>query len=47
QVYMSGLPESGTLHVSWYNGNTELKCQADYHLTPSDSGLSQITAVCR
>lgn len=47
QVYMSGLPESGTLHVSWYDGNTELKCQADYHLTPSDSGLSQITAVCR
>ncbi|HBZ8587215.1 TPA: fimbrial biogenesis outer membrane usher protein [Salmonella enterica subsp. enterica] len=47
QVYMSGLPESGTLQVTWYNGNAEQGCQADYHLNPSDTGLSQITAVCR
>lgn len=46
QVYMSGLPESGTLLVSWQNG-TEHHCQADYRVTPSYAGLSQISAVCR
>lgn len=46
QVYLSGLPETGTLEVSWKNG-TEHHCQADFHLTPSETGLNQITAVCR
>ncbi|EHE7039687.1 fimbrial biogenesis outer membrane usher protein [Salmonella enterica subsp. enterica serovar Newport] len=46
QVYMSGLPEKGTLEVSWQNG-TEYHCNADFHITPSQTGLNQITATCR
>ncbi|EMA3634556.1 fimbrial biogenesis outer membrane usher protein [Salmonella enterica] len=47
QVYMSGLPESGTLLVSWYHGQEKQSCSADYRIRASESGLSQITAVCR
>ncbi|HCM6306424.1 TPA: fimbrial biogenesis outer membrane usher protein, partial [Salmonella enterica subsp. enterica serovar 6,14:y:1,7] len=46
KVYMSGLPETGTLEVSWRNG-TEYHCKADFHITPSQTGLNQITATCR
>ncbi|EGH8741924.1 fimbrial biogenesis outer membrane usher protein [Salmonella enterica] len=46
QVYMSGLPASGTLIVNWQNG-TAHHCQANYQVEPSYAGLSQITAVCR
>lgn len=46
QVYMSGLPEKGTLEVSWQNG-TEYHCNADFHITPSQTALNQITATCR
>ncbi|EBV1274883.1 fimbrial biogenesis outer membrane usher protein [Salmonella enterica subsp. enterica serovar Java] len=46
QVYLSGLPETGTLEVTWQNG-AEHHCQAGFHITPSETGLNQITAVCR
>lgn len=46
QVYLSGLPHSGTLQVSWYNGAAH-HCRAAYRVTPSYAGLSQITARCR
>lgn len=46
QVYMSGLPETGTLEVSWQN-NTEHHCKADFHITPSQTGLNQIKAICQ
>ncbi len=46
QVYLSGLPEAGSLEVTWQNG-AEHHCQADFHITPSETGLNQITAVCR
>lgn len=46
QVYLSGLPETGKLEVNWQNG-TEYHCLADFRLTPSETGLNQITAVCQ
>lgn len=42
QVYMSGLPEQGTLKVSW---GSEM-CSAQYALPSGDGVLGRVSAVC-
>lgn len=48
QVYLTGLPQSGKLQVSWGN-NANAKCVVNYKLPEVSPGnlLSQQTAVCR
>ncbi|QXA57389.1 fimbria/pilus outer membrane usher protein [Providencia rettgeri] len=50
QVYLTGLPEKGTLSVKWGNG-TDQQCLADFDLThlkgQENTGLAQATAQCR
>ncbi|MBU9839245.1 fimbrial biogenesis outer membrane usher protein [Rahnella aceris] len=48
QAYLSGLPEKGTLLVSWSDGK-DGRCSADYQLQPGTDveRLTQITATCR
>lgn len=49
QVYLSGLPESGTLAVSWGKAKTQ-QCEVPFNLsqlaTSSDMGLHQVTLRC-
>lgn len=45
-VYMSGLPDSGTLDASWADSASG-KCTAAYSVPQSGEGLPQINAVCR
>ncbi|WP_447884808.1 fimbria/pilus outer membrane usher protein [Serratia fonticola] len=46
QVYMSGLPDSGSLVASWADGASG-KCTASYSVPQGGQGLPQINAVCR
>jgi len=47
QVYLTGLPQSGKLTVSWGNGENA-NCSVTYSLpeTPAGTLLNQQTAVC-
>ncbi|CAK9883748.1 MAG: putative outer membrane usher protein LpfC' [Candidatus Erwinia impunctatus] len=42
RVYLSGLPEKGTIEVSWKGG----ACQAPYHLQTEKAAVLSVTAVC-
>lgn len=45
QVFMSGLPESGTLTASWGEGASK-SCEAQFTIQHDGSSLPQINAVC-
>ncbi|HAG9143769.1 TPA: fimbrial biogenesis outer membrane usher protein, partial [Escherichia coli] len=48
QVYLTGLPQSGKLQVSWGNDKNS-NCIVDYKLPAVSPGtlLNQQTAICR
>lgn len=46
EVFMSGLPEKGTVQVQWSNGQ-ETVCRADYVTRKAEAGLWTATAVCK
>ena len=46
QVFMSGLPESGSLLASWGEGESG-KCTAAYSMPKSGETMPQINAMCR
>ncbi|MOA47504.1 Outer membrane usher protein FimD precursor [compost metagenome] len=47
QVYLSGLPDSGSLRVKWGNGSGGA-CRVNYRLptAPQPGGVVQINEVC-
>jgi outer membrane usher protein FimD/PapC len=46
EVFMSGLPETGTLIASWGDGSSS-SCEAKYTIQQDGSRLPQINAACR
>lgn len=45
EVFISGLPEQGTVQVQWSSGQ-ERRCRAQYTTRRADAGLWTATAVC-
>lgn len=43
RVWLSGVPEKGTINVRWENGS----CQAPYQIAHPSDGLATVTAQCR
>jgi len=43
RVWLSGVPEKGTLSVRWENGS----CQAAYQINNPSDGQATVTAQCR
>lgn len=46
EVYMSGLPETGSLIATWGDDSSRT-CQANYTIPQNSKGLPQISAVCK
>ncbi|CAI0923898.1 fimbria/pilus outer membrane usher protein [Serratia quinivorans] len=48
QVYLSGLPDSGSLRVKWGNGSSS-ECRVSFQLptAPQPGGVNQIESICR